>query len=208
MFNKKEIPLIIGVVIILALALSFLKNLEVFLYSLLFVFLVLMVNILAKKISSFYFDSEIEIELWRVKRYGFKPSKYFKKPFPAGVLFPLLFSIFTLGNFVWLASLIFKVKPKVYRSAKRHGLYNFSEMTESNIGFIAASGIAANLVFAILAYLLGFSELARINLYYAFFNILPISNLDGNKIFFGSTELWIFLVTLVSIGIGFALFSI
>ena len=208
MFNKKEILLISSVAIIFALALSFLKGFNVFSRSLLFIFLVLIINLVAKKVSSFYLDSKIEIKLWEIKRYGFKPTKHFKRPFPAGVLFPLLSSFFTLGNFIWLGSLVFETKPRVYRAAKRHSLYNFSEMTEGHIGLIAASGILANLLFALIGYLTGFSSFAALNVYYAFFNILPLSDLDGNKIFFGNLVLWSFLATITLMAVGAIIFLV
>ena len=129
MFNKKEILLILGIAVIFALALSFLKGLDVFLSSLLLAFLVLIINFVSKKVSSFYLDSKIEIKLWEVKRYGFKPTRHFKRAFPAGVLFPLLSSFFTLGNFTWLGAMVFETKPRVYSAAKKHDLYNFSDMT-------------------------------------------------------------------------------
>ena len=43
-----------------------------------------------------------------------------------------------------------------------------------------------------------------INFWFAFFNMLPISELDGNKIFFGSIVFWSFLAILTLIGLGYA----
>ncbi|MBL7059296.1 hypothetical protein ISS08_02490, partial [Candidatus Pacearchaeota archaeon] len=100
------------------------------------------------------------------------------------------------------------VKAKVYRAAKRHGLYSFSEMTEYHLGLIAASGIFINLILAIIGYVIGFPLFAKLNIYYALFNMIPISDLDGNKIFFGSLVLWSFLAALTLIGLGYALFLI
>jgi Zn-dependent protease len=159
-------------------------------------------NILVKKILAYYLDSEIEIKLWEIKRFGFKTGQYFKKPFPAGVFFPIVSKLilFPFKHFVWMASLIFDIKPKVYRTAKRHGLYSFSEITESQIGIIAATGIAINLALAIIGYFSGFHMFAQLNIYYAFFNLLPISTLDGNKIFFGNIVLWSFLASITLLG--------
>ncbi len=209
MLNKKEIISIIIVTIILAFAISLIESFKIFLYALLSVFLVILINIFAKKIISFYFDSEIEIKLWEIKRYGFKAHQHFKKSFPAGAFLPIISKIvlFPFNSFVWMASLVFDVKAKIYKAAKRHGLYSFSEMTEFHLGLIAAAGIFANLIFAIIGYLLGFSEFAKLNIYYAFFNMLPISDLDGNKIFFGSIILWSFLasITLIALLYSFLL---
>jgi len=208
MLNTHEARIILASTIILGACISFIRSIDAFLYTLLAVFIVLVINILAKKIMSFYLESEIEMKFWAVERYGFSPSKYFKRPFPAWILLPLISAGITLGNFVWMSIMTFEVKPKSYRAAKRHGLYSFSEMTEDHIGFIAAAGVIANLAFAILGYLIGFSEFARLNLYLAFFSLIPFSDLDGNKIFFGSLILWSFLAAVVLIGMGYAFFLI
>ncbi len=208
MFNKKEVAIIIIISIILAFIFSFAKDIITFFSFFAGIFFLIFINSIAKKISSYYLDSEIEIRLWEVKRYGFKPHKHFKRSFPAGIFFPLITAVVSLGYFIWMASLIFEVKPKIYRAAKRFGLYSFSEMTEHHIGLIAASGVLINLFFAIIGYLIGFSDFARLSIYYAFFNIIPFSDLDGNKIFFGSIVLWSFLVALILIGLGYVFFGI
>ncbi|MDP3991943.1 MAG: hypothetical protein Q8P79_00335 [Nanoarchaeota archaeon] len=205
MLEKKEIGTLALVTLVLALTISFLKT-DILLGVLLAVFLVLVLNVAAKKVAAFYLDSEIEIRPWQMERYGWKTKQYFKKPFPIGVFLPIIVSLFSLGNLFWMASMVFDVKPTVYRAAKRHGLYSFSEMTEDHIGMIAAAGVFINLIAAVFAYFLGFPTFARLSVYYAFFSMLPLSDLDGNKIFFGNMVLWSFLATLVLIGLGYAFF--
>jgi Zn-dependent protease len=202
MLNRKEIISIFVITILLGFSITLLESMEIFFYACLSVLIIIMINTAAKKISSFYLESEIEVGMWEIKRYGFKAYKHFKKPLPAGAFFPLISKIFLFpfNNFVWMASLVFDVKPKVYRAAKRHGLYKFSEMTEYHIGLIAASGIAANILLAIIGYLINFPLFAKLNIYYALFNLIPVSELDGNKIFFGSFVLWSFLASIVLIG--------
>ena len=39
------------------------------------------------------------------------------------------------------------------------------------------------LIFGVVGYFLGFQEFAKLSLGFAFFNMIPLSNLDGNKIF-------------------------
>ncbi len=210
MLNRNEIITIVIVTLILAFTISLIETVEIFLYALLAVFLILIINIAAKKVASFYLDSEIEIKLWEIMRFGFKPKRHFKRPFPSGAFFPVISKIFLfpIHNFIWMASLVFDVKPKIYRAAKRHGLYSFSEMTESHLGLIASAGIIASLISAVIGYLIGFPDFAKLSIYYAFFNMLPISNLDGNKIFFGNIVLWSFLASIVLIGLFYALFTI
>jgi Zn-dependent protease len=157
---------------------------------------------------SHYYESEIEVKVWEMERYGFKPGNYFRKPVPIGAFIPILTALISFGYFTWLAALIFDVKPRVYRAAKRHGLYSFSEMTEEHLGNIAVAGIVANLVFAVIGYLIGFEEFAKLSIYYAAFSIIPISDLDGNKIFFGNVILWSFLAALLAIVVGFVMFIV
>jgi len=203
MINKKEIALIIATSLILAFSITLLESTKAFLCALLSVFIILLVNIIGKKITAYYLESEIELDFWGIKQYGFRPNFKFKKPAQIGVFLPIISKIFLypIQNFVWMASLVFEVKPKVYRAAKRHGLYEFSEMTEYHLGVIAATGILINVLFAIIGYLTGFTDFAKLNLYFAFFNLIPISNLDGNKIFFGSIILWSFLTAIILIGL-------
>jgi Zn-dependent protease len=155
-------------------------------------------------------ESEIEIKLWEFKRYGFKTNQKWKASFPAGLLIPLISKIvlFPFNGFIWMASLVFDVKPKSYRVSKRHGYYSFSEMTEDHIGYIAASGIILNLLLAIIGYLIGYPLFSKINIWFAFFNMIPISELDGNKIFFGNLSLWNILAILTLIGLGYTIFLV
>ncbi|MCH8945387.1 MAG: hypothetical protein IIA85_00495 [Nanoarchaeota archaeon] len=208
MFNKKEIAHILVIVLVLTFALTILRNLENFHFVLLSVFIVILVNISAKKIASHYLDSEIEVRIWEMKRFGFKPNRHLKKPVPMGALLPLIFVGLTYGYLVWMASLVFEVKAKIHRAAKRYGLYTFSEMTEYHIGLIASAGIIANLIAAVIGYLAGYPKFAELAIYYSFFNMIPFSDLDGNKIFFGSMILWSFLASLVLIGLGYVFFVI
>lgn len=205
MLEKKEIGTLLLVTLVLAITISFLK-VDILLGILLAVFLVLALNVAAKKVAAFYLESEIEIKPWQMERSGFKKDQYFKKPFLIGIFLPVIVSLISLGNLFWMASMVFDVKPKIYRAAKRHGLYSFSEMTEYHIGLIAAAGVFINLVASVIAYFLGFPTFARLSVYFAFFSMLPLSDLDGNKIFFGNMVLWSFLATLVLIGLGYAFF--
>lgn len=211
MFNKNEVVAILVATVIIAFSTSLLMGgIIAFLWTLLAVFAVILVNVFAKKISGFYLETETEIKFWEINGFGIKKRKNFNKPFPVGAFLPLISKIFLfpLKGFAWMASLVFEVKPKSYRAAKRHGLYTFSEMTEDHIGYIAAAGILANLIFAVIGYLVGFTEFSRLSIYYALFNMLPISSLDGNKIFFGNIVLWSFLACLVVIGLFFMIFMI
>jgi hypothetical protein len=206
MLNKKEIVAVLILTLIISFSISLLRSFNLFLISSLLILLVMLINITAKKIFAYYVESEIEVKIWEINRYGFKAHKHLKKPFPAGAFFPLITTAISAGYITWLAPLVFDVKAKVYRAAKRHGLYSFSEMTEYHIGLIAAAGIFANLLLSVIGYLLNFPTFAKLNIYFAFWNMIPLSDLDGNKVFFGSLVLWTFLAALVVIAMGYAIF--
>jgi len=201
---------IIIITLSLNLSLSIFEEWKTLLYTLLAVFIVVIGNVFAKKLMAYRLDSEIEMKVWEVGKFGFTQDKNAKKPFPLGAILPLISKIilFPFKSFVWMACLVFDIKPRIYRGAKRHGLYTFSEITESHIGLIAAAGIIINLILAVVGYFAGFNLFARLNIYYAFFNMLPVSEFDGNKIFFGNLIFWSFLASLVLIGMLLAIFII
>jgi hypothetical protein len=208
MLNPKELLYIVLSAVTLALIISMLESVNIFLYALLAIFVVIVINVLAKKITAYYLDSDVEVKLWEVQRYGYKSHQQFQNPIQAGLFVPIILGILSFGYLQWLASLTFEVQPKVYRAAKRHGLYTFSEMTEYHLGIIAAAGVLANLLFAIIFYLVGLEGFARLNIYFAFFSMIPLSNLDGNKIYFGNVVIWSFLAALVLAGLFFAFFVV
>lgn len=203
MIKNKEAINIILVSVILAFSITLIETITYFLYTLSAIFLIILINSIVKKITAYYLESEIKIKLWEFKRYGYKKRQKFKRPFPAGAFFPIIFRILflPLNGFTWMSSLIFDVKAKTYRAAKRHGHYSFSEINESHIGLIAALGILANLIFGSLAYFLGFPIFTKLSIWYCFFNLIPLSSLDGNKIFFGKNVLWIILSVITLIGL-------
>ena len=203
MFKKNEIISILVAILIIGISISLITTWTILIYTLLAVFLVFLINILAKKVMSYYLDTEIEMKFWEVKRFGFSHLSSLKTAFPAGIFMPIIVSALSLGNLIWLASLVFDIKPKIHRAAKRHGLYSFSEITEYQIGLIAAIGVFANLVFAIVGYLAGWPIFAKLNIWLAFFNMIPISDLDGNKIFFGNLVIWSFLASITLIGLAY-----
>ena len=208
MFKKEELGPIAIILIVLTIIIGDISDLTTFSYSFLIILLVLAINIFAKKISSYYLDSQIQIKLWTIKRFGFKAHHKLKREFPAGIIFPIIISTLSFGIINWFACLTFDVKAKASRAAKKYGIYSFSEMTEYHIALIVASGIAANLIFAVIGYLIGFPLFAKINIYYAFFNMIPISDLDGNQMFFGSNLLWSFLAAITLIFVGYAIFLV
>ena len=200
---------ILIVIIVLAFVVS-LANLNIitFIMAFLFFAIIFLVYIAAKKAAAYYLQADVETRVWTFQRYGLKEKQYFKNPIPIGVILPFLISVLSLGNFYWLASTQSEIIARKSRIIKKHDFYSFSEMTEFHIGLIPAAGILACLILAFIAYLLNLGELGRLAIFFAAFNMFPLGNLDGTKIFFGSLILWFILAAISLIAVGYAILLI
>ena len=158
-----------------------------------FAFILLAVNLLAKKLSAYVLDCYVEQEPWTWQRYWLYESAYWRRPVPVWLLWPIAIIWATLGRVKWLAITTFDVIPLQTKIRRR-----WSELTEWDIAVIAASGIAANLLVAVVAALLGYPEFAEISMLFVFFNMLPLPAYDGGKILFGS-KLFFSFVFIISI---------
>jgi len=187
--NLKEISTIILASLVLALTVSF-KQTEMLLYASISFLIIISLNILVKKGIGYYFESNVDTKFWSWYQWGFRKDSHFKKPLPM-VWLPLILALFTRGLFWWLPILEFDVSPRVERASRRHGLYRFTQVTEWHMGIIAMWGIFTSLILATIGYLLGFEIFAKYSIFYAVWSIVPLSNLDGSKIFFASRGLWI-----------------
>ncbi|MEI6731158.1 MAG: hypothetical protein WCK90_00605 [archaeon] len=177
------------------------------LWILLFSALIILVAIAAKKVMARALDSDVEHEIWSWSRYGFKPNEHLKTPLPAGALFPLALALVTIGYFKLCAFLTYETRVSKYRASKRFGIYSFSEMTDWHNGLIGAVGIMSVLLVGVIGYFQGAELLFKMATYYAVFNLIPFSKLDGAQIFFGNRILWatLAIITLIATAYAFAI---
>lgn len=187
--NKKELFVILLGIIIISATIAYTRSLFDYIIIVITVFFVVGANIITKKIIAYNLDADITIKPWSVYRYGFKRKSHFKEPVPMMWL-PIIITLLTKGYVWWLAIFSFQIVPKKSRVAKRHGLYRFSEVTEKHIGRIALFGVITNILLAIVMYIIGFEFLTQISILYAVWSLVPISNLDGTKIFFANRAVW------------------
>ncbi|MBU2576954.1 MAG: hypothetical protein KKF50_04495 [Nanoarchaeota archaeon] len=198
-----EIVIIILASLVLAVSIGFRDTSIAYTAGISFL-IIIGANILIKKTVGYFLEINVRTKFWSWYQYGFRKDSHFKKPVPM-IWIPLLLSLFTRGVFWWLAVLEFDVTPKTERVAKRHGLYRFTQVTEWHIAWIAAWGIILNLLLGIIGYIAGFELFARLSIYFAAWSLIPLSGLDGSKIFFSSRGLWITLVTITLIILGWGL---
>ncbi len=185
---SQEIIAIILAIVFLTIGFNY-KNTEPLIILFLFLSITIFTNVIIKKITGVLHESDVIHSIWTINHIGFSKKSKLKTPLPM-IWFPLFVSFFTSGFFQWMPILTFNVEPKPERASKRHGIYRFSEITEHDLSIIVFWGIFANLILSIISYLLGFELLSKFNTYYAISSVIPISRLDGSKLFFGNRILW------------------
>lgn len=158
--------------------------------SLLFAFLILAANGVSKKIAAKALDADVEHDLWYASRYGFKPGWHLAKHAPLGIIAPLFVSAFSLGAAKCMTLLTYQTSALKKRAAKRFGYYSFTEMTDWHNALVGAAGIVGVLILAIITYASAIDGLPSLAIYYAFWNMVPWSKLDGAQIFTGSRVLY------------------
>jgi len=199
----KEVFVVIIAALILGLVAAFRDTKTFYITSLSFL-AILVINVLVKKIAGYFLETDVKIRFWSWYRYGFRKDSHFKKALPMAWL-PLLITLFSRGFVWWLAILEFDVAPKTERVSRRHGLYRFTEVTETHIAWIAIWGLIANFAFAIVGYLVGLELFAKLSIFYIAWSVVPISSLDGTKIFFADRSLWVIVAIIAAIVLGWGI---
>ena len=193
----KETLVILVAAFILGLTVSYPQK-DIILFSFISFLIIILINIIVKKAVAYHLEANAEIGFWQWYRYGFKKGSHFKKPIPMAWL-PLVITFITQGAVWWLAILKTDITPRTERVSKKHGLYRFSKMTEWHIAVLITFGIVINLIAAVIGYIAGFESFSRLNIYFAFWSLIPVSELDGSKLLFGSKALWfaMFIITTI-----------
>ncbi|MEM2956177.1 MAG: hypothetical protein QW041_01195 [Candidatus Pacearchaeota archaeon] len=192
MFNKKEAISILLAAIVIGYTISF-KTITWlgWISAAGLALIVLFVHHIGQKLTALFYDCSIEVNLWTVKQFWLAKKSYFKFNFPLWVVLPVLLVIFTFGFVKWLALTTFEAIPLPSRVRRK-----YAELTEWDLALITVGGLFFNALLAVISQIFGWNNFAMLNLYFILFNLIPISKLDGGKIFFGSIMLWIFSLVL------------
>jgi len=213
--EKREFSHIIIAIIVLTIAASFSsflnKSYSIIPWVFIFSAIIILTSIYSKKMVANHLDADVEHELWLWQRYGIKNNQKLSKPLPMGVILPLIITLFSTGKILFLGLLTYETRALKRRVAKRHGFYSFTEMTDVHNALIGSAGIFSLLILGIIIYFLPFQiseTLAKLAIYYAFWNVLPISKFDGTQIYFGSPILYSITATITFILAAVALITI
>ena len=205
--NLTGISAIVVSAIILSLTILYKQQIDFateFPIALLSFLIIIAGSIGVKKLVAYHYEADISTKFWEFYQFGFRKGKHLKKSLPM-IWFPIVLALFSQGHIWWMGILQFDIKAKPERVSKRHGLYRFSEMTEWHIAVISAWGVVACLVFSVVGYVLGLDQFAKLAIFYATWSIIPFSNLDGSKIFFGNRALWATIATITGFFLASAL---
>jgi Zn-dependent protease len=206
MFEAKEISWIIIALIVFEFVILFPFPSSLNPFLLLTPVLILSVNLISKKIAASKFSIKIKYKIWEFERYSLHEHSHLKKPFPIGLVFPVLLSFLSMGVmrvFLFLQFDAENIAKK--RILKKRGINQRTEINESDLAFASFWGFFSLIILAIIGSFSViepfFPFLSKYAVFYGIWNLLPISELDGSKLFFGSMILWILTAIMYAVAL-------
>ena len=183
LFTNKELRDLIIAIIILSIIFSFPDFSGFFLVSILMVSFSYFVRELMHKFIARKFGCMSTFKLW-----------------PPGILIGVMSILLKyFGGFFAERNIVFAAPGFAEIMPYRFGRMGFkvARVTPKDLGLIALAGTGINVFFAVFFKIFPqgiFQTLSQYNGLIALFNLLPISPLDGSKIFLWSMMTWLFLV--------------
>jgi hypothetical protein len=202
----KEALFILLAAVILSFSVSF-PRFTLFFYALVSFIIIISLSIIAKKLVAYHYEARAEVRFWEWYQFYWGKKSHFKRPIPMFWLAPLL-SLISLGYVWFLAILEYDVQPNPERVSKRHGIYRFTEMTDTQVAAIGSAGVVMCFILAMLGYVIGLGLFSKLATYYAIWSLVPIGSLDGSRILFGSRVGWMTLLVIAAIFFSFSVFVV
>jgi hypothetical protein len=200
-FNKKELSWIIIAIIILGFIIEFSTKYTLNSKGFIYAAIIILTSVLIKNLAADYFYVLIEHKIWSFRQFWWHERSRFKNPIPIGLIIPFFVALISIGSLKVMTLLQFDGEPSKKKLLKKRGTKKYSEVNESDLAFISAWASWGLLLLAFFATLIKQPELAKYSIYYGIWNLLPISKLDGSRLFFGSFINWVFLVMIYIISL-------
>ena len=203
MFTKKESFFLFLSILILSLVFGFDDGTSVFvlnnwLINLLRIFLLVSVAILFRELIIKLFakrhEAIREYAPWLIHQFWF--NKKISRGLPFGIFLSLIGAVVSSGKLFFTALGVHDLRENTNPRVGR----KFQNLEYREEAQIVSMGVLANLFLAIAGLIIGYlfnlnmSLFVTINFWIVLFNIVPISELDGAKIFFGSLLTYVFLL--------------
>jgi len=178
--SYREIKTIFGIILILVFIFAFndnsdkfvLKNWVLnFIYVFILVSLAVLFNTLGYKLTAKYLGAEIEVKIWNSQKFQ---DKFSLRRLGGYILSPVLGILVTL----------FSNGTKFFTAV--------NTLTYFNVGMIAFGGLFFNFILMVFFKILTLDKGVLINSWFIMWNLLPISELPGAKIFFASKIMYFF----------------
>ena len=201
-FNGKEVLHLVFATLALAFIFAFDDGRPTFILSLwllnffrmaLICAAVLLSYVIAQKIIAERYGCSTEFRMWSLQRYGFRPYSKFKRPMPIGALVGIIVAFLSSGKLFFAAAGSFEVVEHRYRRVGR----KYINITAMELAKIALSGVLASLLLAYVMAALGFKEFVLVATLFSVFQMIPLPNLDGIKVFFASLPFFAFSAAFV-----------
>lgn len=207
-FTKKEISWII-IFIIISSFISFIPKIPTdvlkILITVLIFAIIIFTSIIVKKLVAPYYAIKIEHRVWELQRFGYSEKSYFKKPLPFGLILPFFLSIFSFGYIKLFTFFQFDAEnipeKRLLKARGERKPQRKETINESDLAYTSAAGFYALILLALIGlFIKSFlkldfgADLAKYSIYYSIWNMVPFSQLDGTKLFFGSVIAWIFIL--------------
>ncbi|QQG39147.1 MAG: hypothetical protein HYS32_01675 [Candidatus Woesearchaeota archaeon] len=196
LISSREAQQIVLSSIVIAFVLSFLEGIIPFTRSLIITLIALIFFTITQKVIAKKYGFHGEYQIWSLK--DKKPGKtnfYSLVLHNLGIVIPILIFLFTNGLISTLTTSSFVIKKRESLTGKKFPF--ITELEEAKILFSGIiSFIFLAIIFKILSNALPTEEAMIICLLLAIYHLIPIPNLPGSKIFFGSRTLYIFSIVL------------
>lgn len=151
------------------------------------------VHDIAHKLIAKRYGSSAQYRIWTIQRLGFR-ERAKSRPLPLGIILALYVTLLSSGRLFFTAIESFVLETKKYKRLGR----KFLHITEGEVALIALSGPLANILLAYFLKIFGvFDDMVLINSLFALFHMVPISSLDGAKIFFGAKYLYVLSILFI-----------
>ncbi len=208
MFTKREKVHLLISILFLTFVFGFDDGSKVFIFdnwifNLISIFFFLIISILIREVVVKFFskrhDAISEYEIWRIKRVWFGNIGKLSRSFPLGILMALFITLGSKGRLFFSAIGIHNLSENKSARLGRKQL-NLNYLEESQI---VSTGILAHIFLGVIGVIIGnyfginTLKFVNINFFMALFNMIPLSNLDGTKIFFGSLFTYVFLLVFI-----------
>jgi len=131
------------------------------------------------------------LDIWKIRRIGFKPKQHLPFNLPLGIILPILISFLSLGQIYFATPISSKIKVKpAYRIGRK-----YIRLTEFEYAKIAVSAPMIHILIALFLYPINLpiiKDFVLINTMLAIFLMLPLPGLLGTTVLFSSKPLYIF----------------